>query len=147
MVQRLLLFVYYSAERRQCALGGPMILFKLHTRLRKIEFPSGHKRSHTPAGYQIMRWQSLVNSSHQKLQNGINHGFIALFVRKLNIFVQYNSFLKVCLGIFYSRWDEILSNKLAFGQTRFAAAADPIEHISEEKFLSQIFAKMEGGPY
>ena len=38
-------------------------------------------------------------------------------------------------------------NKLAFGQTRFAAAADPIKHISEEKFLLQIFAKMEGGPY
>ena len=38
-------------------------------------------------------------------------------------------------------------NKLAFGQTRFAAASDPIEHISEEKFLLQIFAKMEGGPY
>ena len=34
-------------------------------------------------------------------------------------------------------------NKLVFGQTRFAAAADPIEHISEEKFLLQIFAKME----
>ena len=34
-------------------------------------------------------------------------------------------------------------NKLAFGQTRFAATADPIEHISEEKFLLQIFAKME----
>ena len=34
-------------------------------------------------------------------------------------------------------------NKLAFGQTRFAAAADPIEHISEEKFLLQIFANME----
>ena len=26
-------------------------------------------------------------------------------------------------------------NKLAFGQTRFAVATDPIEHISEEKFL------------
>ena len=37
---------------------------------------------------------------------------------------------------------EILHNKLAFGQTRFAAAADPIEKISEEKFLLQIFAKM-----
>ena len=35
-----------------------------------------------------------------------------------------------------------LFNKLAFGQTRFAAAADPIEHISEEKFLLQIFSKM-----
>ena len=34
-------------------------------------------------------------------------------------------------------------NKLAFGQTRFSAAADPIEHISEENFLLQIFAKME----
>ena len=34
-------------------------------------------------------------------------------------------------------------NKLAFGQTRFPAAADPIEHISEENFLLQIFAKME----
>ena len=33
-------------------------------------------------------------------------------------------------------------NKLAFGQTRFATAADPIEHISEEKFLLQIFSKM-----
>ena len=32
-------------------------------------------------------------------------------------------------------------------KTRFAAAADPIKHISEEKFLLQIFAKMEGGPY
>ena len=41
----------------------------------------------------------------------------------------------------------LLINKLAFGQTRFAAAADPIEHISEEKFLLQIFAKVEGGPY
>ena len=30
-------------------------------------------------------------------------------------------------------------NKLAFGQTRFSAAADPIEHISEENFLLQIF--------
>ena len=38
-------------------------------------------------------------------------------------------------------------DKLAFGQTRVAAAADPIEQISEEKFLLQIFAKMEGGPY
>ena len=36
-----------------------------------------------------------------------------------------------------------IGNKLAFGLTRFAAAADPIEHISEEKFLLQIFAKME----
>ena len=35
-----------------------------------------------------------------------------------------------------------LQNKLAFGQTRFAAAADPIEQISEEKFLLQIFSKM-----
>ena len=35
------------------------------------------------------------------------------------------------------------NNKLAFGQTRFAAAADPIEHISGEKFLLQIFANME----
>ena len=34
-------------------------------------------------------------------------------------------------------------NKLAFGQTWIPAAADPIEHISEEKFLLQIFAKME----
>ena len=34
-------------------------------------------------------------------------------------------------------------NKLAFGQTRIPAAADPIEHISEEKFLLQIFGKME----
>ena len=34
-------------------------------------------------------------------------------------------------------------NKLAFGQTRFPDAADPIEHISEENFLLQIFAKME----
>ena len=34
-------------------------------------------------------------------------------------------------------------NKLAFGQTLFAAAADHIEHISEENFLLQIFAKME----
>ena len=33
-------------------------------------------------------------------------------------------------------------NKMAFGQTRFAAAADSIEHISEEKFLLQIFSKM-----
>ena len=33
-------------------------------------------------------------------------------------------------------------NKLAFDQTRFAATADPIEQISEEKFLLQIFAKM-----
>ena len=33
-------------------------------------------------------------------------------------------------------------NKLAFGQTRFAAAADSIEHISEEKILLQIFSKM-----
>ena len=39
--------------------------------------------------------------------------------------------------------DVYISNKLAFGQTRFAAATDPIEHISEEKFLLQIFAKME----
>ena len=38
---------------------------------------------------------------------------------------------------------KIALNKLAFGQTRFASAADPIEHISEEKFLLQIFAKME----
>ena len=38
------------------------------------------------------------------------------------------------------------SNKLAFGQTRFAAAADSIEHISEEKFLLQLFSKMRG-PY
>ena len=29
------------------------------------------------------------------------------------------------------------------GQNRFAAAADPIEHTSEEKFLFQIFANME----
>ena len=36
-----------------------------------------------------------------------------------------------------------LFNKLAFGQTRFADAADPIEHIREEIFLLQIFAKME----
>ena len=36
-----------------------------------------------------------------------------------------------------------LFNKLAFGQTRFPAAADPIEHISEENFLLQIFATME----
>ena len=35
-----------------------------------------------------------------------------------------------------------LINKLAFGQTRFAAAADSIEHISEEKILLQIFSKM-----
>ena len=34
-------------------------------------------------------------------------------------------------------------NKLAFVQTRFPAAADPIEHISDENFLLQIFAKME----
>ena len=34
-------------------------------------------------------------------------------------------------------------SKLAFGQTRFADAADPIEHISEENFLLQLFAKME----
>ena len=34
-------------------------------------------------------------------------------------------------------------NKLAFGQTRFPAAADHIEHIIEENFLLQIFAKME----
>ena len=34
------------------------------------------------------------------------------------------------------------SNKVAFGQTRFAAAADSIEHISEEKILLQIFSKM-----
>merc|ERR1712082_240042 len=34
-------------------------------------------------------------------------------------------------------------NKLAFGQTRFAGAADPIEYISEENFLLQIFAKMD----
>ena len=33
-------------------------------------------------------------------------------------------------------------NKLAFGQTWFAAAADPIEQISEEKFLLQIFVTM-----
>ena len=39
--------------------------------------------------------------------------------------------------------ERFIINKLAFGQTRFAAAADPIEHISEEKFLLQIFAKME----
>ena len=52
----------------------------------------------------------------------------------------------------YSNGDESLTdalemyityNKLAFGQTRFPAAADPIEHISEENFLLQIFAKME----
>ena len=36
-----------------------------------------------------------------------------------------------------------MKNKLAFVQTWFAAAADPIEHISEEKFVLQIFAKME----
>ena len=39
--------------------------------------------------------------------------------------------------------DVYISNKLAFGQTRFAAATDPIEHISEEKFLLQIFVKMD----
>ena len=47
----------------------------------------------------------------------------------------------------YSKIEDISSflseNKLAFGQTRFPAAADPIEHISEENFLLQIFAKME----
>ena len=37
----------------------------------------------------------------------------------------------------------LIYNKLAFGQTRFADAADPIEHISEENFLLQIFAKMD----
>ena len=42
------------------------------------------------------------------------------------------------LGVLY-----ILINKLAFGQTRFPDAADPIEHISIENFLLQIFAKME----
>ena len=35
------------------------------------------------------------------------------------------------MGLFY--------NKLAFGQTRIADAADRIEHISEENFLLQIF--------
>ena len=39
--------------------------------------------------------------------------------------------------------EELKKNKLAFGQTRFPAAADPIEHISEENFLLQIFAKMD----
>ena len=33
-------------------------------------------------------------------------------------------------------------NMQAFGQTRFAAAEDSMEHISEEKFLLQIFSKM-----
>ena len=33
--------------------------------------------------------------------------------------------LEACIRLHLS------SNKLAFGQTRFAAAADPIEHISE----------------
>ena len=40
-------------------------------------------------------------------------------------------------------FNDFENNKLAFGQTRFADAADPIEHISEENFLLQIFAKME----
>ena len=39
--------------------------------------------------------------------------------------------------------EQTATNKLAFGQTWIPAAADPIEHISEEKFLLQIFAKME----
>ena len=51
--------------------------------------------------------------------------------------------LCIIIFVFFS----LNENKLAFGQTRFAAAADPIEHISEEKFLLKIFAKMEGGPY
>ena len=41
------------------------------------------------------------------------------------------------------KYFQTIINKLAFGQTRFPAAADPIEHISEENFLLQIFAKME----
>ena len=43
---------------------------------------------------------------------------------------------------FFNRTNSLL-NKLAFGQTRFPAAADHIEHISEENFLLQKFAKME----
>ena len=43
----------------------------------------------------------------------------------------------------YLKFFSFYESTLAFGQNRFAAAADPIEHISEEKFLLQIFAKME----
>ena len=55
-------------------------------------------------------------------------------------FIQYNILnIHIWLQILIT----FLLNKLAFGQTRFPAAADPIEHISEENFLLQIFAKME----
>merc|ERR1712082_251331 len=48
-----------------------------------------------------------------------------------------------CFNINYLELFSFNKNQLAFGQTRFATAADPIEHISEENFLLQIFAKME----
>ena len=52
---------------------------------------------------------------------------------------RYSKLLEVC----NDKVKDYYNNKLAFGKTRFPAAADPIEHISEENFLLQIFAKME----
>ena len=66
---------------------------------------------------------------------------IRLILTKLQIIFMHFDHLFVSKQIAIAH--RCKNNKLAFGQTLFAAATDPIEHISEEKFLLQIFAKME----
>ena len=61
-----------------------------------------------------------------------------------DIYKGYNdvNYQKIFVVLFFTIFN-IVINKLAFGETRFPDAADHIEHISEENFLLQIFAKME----